>query len=223
MTEPTPSPRPPPAGMGPHPLVAVRLCVVDCDLVVAGVAAMVRDARGIEVVDARDASPTASVDVAQVDLGGRPDGEGVTSLARDLPARAVVAFSYDDGPGALAAARVARAAGFLSKRATADELVDLVRSVALRGSAAFVTARRRTPEASTGLSDRECEVLALLVQASTTSEIAEALFLSENTVKTHTGSLYRKLGVANRTEAALWGLEHGFRRLDGAGEGRMTV
>ena len=53
MTEPTPSPRPPPAGMGPHPLVAVRLCVVDCDLVVAGVAAMVRDARGIEVVDAR--------------------------------------------------------------------------------------------------------------------------------------------------------------------------
>jgi non-specific serine/threonine protein kinase len=58
------------------------------------------------------------------------------------------------------------------------------------------------PAASYGLSPREREVLALLIQRQTDKEIAEALFLSPRTVTTHVGSIFNKLGVSNRREAA---------------------
>ncbi|HEV7719792.1 MAG TPA: LuxR C-terminal-related transcriptional regulator [Iamia sp.] len=60
-----------------------------------------------------------------------------------------------------------------------------------------------------GLTGRETQVLERLARAMTTKAIADDLFLSPNSVKTHTQSLYRKIGVTSRAEAALWARDHG--------------
>ena len=70
---------------------------------------------------------------------------------------------------------------------------------------------RRWPGRDRGLTERESEVLDLISQGKRPAEIAEALYLSINSIKTHTRNLYRKINVTNRTEAALWGVDHGFR------------
>jgi len=62
---------------------------------------------------------------------------------------------------------------------------------------------------SLGLTGREAQVLERLARAMTTKAIADDLFLSPNSVKTHTQSLYRKIGVSSRAEAALWARDHG--------------
>ncbi len=74
------------------------------------------------------------------------------------------------------------------------------------------------PEEVTGLTSRELEVLHLIAQGLSTDEIADQLYLSRNSVKTHTRKLYRKIGVSNRTEAAVWALS----RVGGNGQGPPT-
>jgi len=64
---------------------------------------------------------------------------------------------------------------------------------------------------SEGLSNRESEILALITQGKPNSEIAGLTYLSPNTIKTYVRSAYRKIGVSSRTQAVLWGIEHGFR------------
>jgi DNA-binding NarL/FixJ family response regulator len=59
------------------------------------------------------------------------------------------------------------------------------------------------------LTRREREILVLLMDGSTTRQISKELFLSEGTVKTHLTAIYRKLGVTNRTEAAVAGWRFG--------------
>jgi DNA-binding CsgD family transcriptional regulator len=65
-----------------------------------------------------------------------------------------------------------------------------------------------TDERARALSQRELEVLEIASRGDTNAEIAEELGVSVHAVKFHLGSIYRKLGVANRTEAAVWLLEH---------------
>ena len=60
-----------------------------------------------------------------------------------------------------------------------------------------------------GLSDREVEVLRLVATGLTNAEVAEKLFLSSRTVEWYLGSIYRKLGIHSRTEAARFAVEHG--------------
>jgi two-component system response regulator DegU len=62
------------------------------------------------------------------------------------------------------------------------------------------------------LTERERDVLALLVDGATNEEIASRLFVTEKTVKTHLSAVFRKLGVANRTQAAMKALKEGFVR-----------
>lgn len=66
------------------------------------------------------------------------------------------------------------------------------------------------PDRPDGLTTRETEVLDLIAEGLSTREIADRLYLSPNSVKTHTRKLFRKIGVSNRTEAALWALAQGF-------------
>ena len=74
------------------------------------------------------------------------------------------------------------------------------------------------PGRDEGLTDREAEILALITQGKSNSEVAELTFLSANTVKSYIRNLYRKIGVSSRTQAALWGVNNGFlpdhRRID---------
>ena len=69
-----------------------------------------------------------------------------------------------------------------------------------------------------GLSERESEILALITQGLSNQEIADRAYLSINTVKSYVRSAYRKINVDSRTQAVLWGIDHGFkpdhRRID---------
>ena len=96
-----------------------------------------------------------------------------------------------------AVARAAGASGFVSKDWGAADVVRAVRMVAL-GQEVFVP----TPTANgSELSEREREVVTEISRGATNAEIARALYLSPHTVKEHTSSIYRKLGVRNRAAA----------------------
>jgi two-component system response regulator DesR len=102
----------------------------------------------------------------------------------------------DAGSISPAAARAAGAAGLLAKDEPADRIAEAVGRV---GAGERVFARFERQNAL--LSDRERDVLALIAAGATNPEIALALHLSRHTVKEHTSSLYRRLGVRNRVEA----------------------
>ena len=67
------------------------------------------------------------------------------------------------------------------------------------------------PGRKEGLSDREAEILSLITQGKSNAEIAKLTFLSPNTIKTYIRATYHKIGVSSRTQAVLWGVEHGLR------------
>jgi DNA-binding NarL/FixJ family response regulator len=66
------------------------------------------------------------------------------------------------------------------------------------------------PGRGEGLSDRESEILALITQGKSNAEVAKLTYLSPNTVKSYIRTIYRKIEVASRTQAVLWGVKHGF-------------
>jgi DNA-binding NarL/FixJ family response regulator len=136
--------------------------------------------------------------VALVDLFvGQESGAEICARLRALsPITSVLLIS---GAGRISpnAARAAGAAGFISKDWPAADIAGAVRMVGL-GMTVF-----RPHEAPQGppLSDREREVLEEIASGATNREIAKRLYLSPHTVKEHSSSLYRKLGVRNRAEA----------------------
>jgi DNA-binding NarL/FixJ family response regulator len=95
------------------------------------------------------------------------------------------------------AARAAGASGFAYKDWPAAKIAGAVRLVGLGGT----VFERGGRTGVLGLSEREREVLGLMAAGSTNPEIAAVLHLSRHTIKEHTSSVYRKLGVRNRTEA----------------------
>jgi DNA-binding NarL/FixJ family response regulator len=136
--------------------------------------------------------------VALVDLflGEESGAELCETLRRELPATRVLLIS---GGGWISpqAARAAGASGFVSKDWSADDVAMAVRMVG-KGMTVFAP---RSEHPSAPLSGREREVLGLVASGATNKEIAERLYLSPHTVKEHTSTLYRKLGVRNRAEA----------------------
>ena len=67
------------------------------------------------------------------------------------------------------------------------------------------------PGRGAGLTAREAEIIALITQGLSNQEIAQRSYLSINSVKTYIRTAYRKMGVASRSQAVLWGVKHGFR------------
>jgi len=136
--------------------------------------------------------------VALVDLflAGESGADVCESIRRESPGTRVLLIS---GAGRMspAAARAAGASGFISKDLDAAEVIGAVRAVG-RGATVFAPTEAQPAPL---LSEREREVLELISAGSTNREIAEQLYLSPHTVKEHTSSLYRKLGVRNRAEA----------------------
>ncbi len=128
---------------------------------------------------------------------------------------------YDDEQYLFQALRVG-AAGFLLKRIRGGELVDYLRRIsdgevlidpALAGRVAMSAARMQSgefwPGARLGLTQRESEVLALLVAGLSNRAIAAKLVVSEETVKTHSRGIYRKLGASDRAGAVAAALREG--------------
>ena len=146
------------------------------------------------------------------------DGLGVLTDLRDrgLPARTLVLTSVADQASVTVAMR-AGAAGFLYKDVDPDALVRAVRSVhdgntVLAPEAAGSLVRSRARATAIGgldaLTAREREVLAQVAEGRSNREIARLLHMSEKTVKTHVSSVLAKLGVADRTQAALYAVRN---------------
>lgn len=136
--------------------------------------------------------------VALVDLflGEESGAELCEAIRRESPNTRVLLIS---GAGWISpqAAKAAGASGFVSKDWSAHDVAAAVRMVG-KGMTVFAP---RSEGPSAPLSEREREVLALMSSGATNKEIAQRLFLSPHTVKEHTSSLYRRLGVRNRMEA----------------------
>jgi DNA-binding NarL/FixJ family response regulator len=144
------------------------------------------------------------------------DGLGVL---RELRARGaqtrVLVLTSGAGPTGPVLALQAGAAGFLYKDVDPDALVRAIRSVhdghtVLASDAAGLVAARPGANARgiASLTGREREVLALLADGRSNREIARTLSLSEKTVKAHVSAILAKLGVADRTQAALLAVRH---------------
>jgi DNA-binding NarL/FixJ family response regulator len=217
-------------GRTPRPM---RLVIVDDhQMVLDGLKAMLGPYREqVQVVgEASDpgeaVSLVTSLDPDAVLLDVRLRGASGLDLCGDIlaarPACKVVFLTvYDDEQYLYQALRVG-AAGFLLKRIRGGELVDYLRRIAdgevlidpaLAGRVALSAARLRSgefwPGAHLGLTQRESEVLSLLVAGLSNRAIAAKLVVSEETVKTHSRGIYRKLGVSDRAAAVTVALREG--------------
>lgn len=150
----------------------------------------------------------------------RADGLAVLSRLRgELPEMVVVIFSGYDNPTYLARAAALGAAGYLDKTLTSEQLLGAVRQAArgeslwstegLRKVTGALTAPRLASELEAPLTRRESEVLRQLANGLSNREIAQALDISYETVKEHVQHILRKIGVADRTQAAVWAVRKG--------------
>lgn len=190
-----------------HPVVLQGLAVlfeVQDDIHLVGQASNGQDAVRL----ARDLDP----DVLLLDLKlPGLDGMAVLSELRSLGMRTrVLVLTSATGPSGPAQALQAGATGFLYKDVDPDALVRAIRAVydgntVLAPEAAGFVAARPSGNARgiAALTQREREVLALLADGRSNREIARSLRVTEKTVKTHVSSVLAKLGVADRTQAAL--------------------
>jgi len=156
------------------------------------------------------------VDVVLLDVR-MPEGDGLNALARiklshpDLP---VVMLSNYDNPSYMARAVALGANGFLLKDCSREKLIETIRRAAnketvwtrdeLRRITGALATPRVTADVDVPLTQREFEVLRHLANGLTNKEIAEAMHISYETVKEHVQHILRKLGVTDRTQAAVW-------------------
>jgi DNA-binding NarL/FixJ family response regulator len=151
----------------------------------------------------------------------RVDGIQATRLLMqrlDRPPKVLVVTTFENDEYVYEALR-AGAAGFLLKRARPERIVEAVRVVARGDSLLFPAAVRRLAAAygpaqdrlpGVRLTEREGEVLTLIADGLSNSEIAERLVLGVETVKTHVGNVLGKLGVRDRTQAVVVAYKSGF-------------
>jgi DNA-binding NarL/FixJ family response regulator len=141
---------------------------------------------------------------------GEMDGVALVRRARDLvPAlKAIVLSMYDDATH-IDAAFAAGADAYVLKTAHPDDITSAVRQ-AFQHSMYLADARpvpapaAPTIDASLGLTRRELEILQLVAEGHSNAQLARMLWVTEQTVKFHLSNIYRKLDVANRTEASRW-------------------
>ncbi len=204
----------------------IRLLIVDDHAVVRqGLRAFLRLQEGIEVVgeaasaaDAIHVAGTTSPDVVLLDLV-MPDGDGIGALRSILDAapgiRVLVLTSFADD-AQIFAAMAAGASGYLLKDIDPQALADAIRDVhagrpALHPSVAARLMRRSSAPRTThdDLTPREREVLRLMVEGLANKQIAQRLGIGEKTIKTHVSRVLAKLGVADRTQAAVLAIREG--------------
>lgn len=160
-------------------------------------------------------------DVALLDIR-MPDGDGLNALGRiklDRPEMPVLMLSTYDNPTYVARAVALGASGYLLKGSSREDLLKAIRSAAAGESAwtrdelRRVTGALATPrlaaDVEVPLTQRESEVLRQLAFGLTNKEIAQALHISYETVKEHVQHILRKVGVSDRTQAAVWAVRKG--------------
>jgi DNA-binding NarL/FixJ family response regulator len=205
----------------------IRVLVVDDHAVVReGLRTFLRLQEGIEVVgEAGDGEEAVAEverlapDVVLMDLV-MPKVDGVEAMQRIRAGRAktrvIVLTSFGEDEKLLAAVR-AGAAGYLFKSAEPKEVVRAIRAahdgqavIDPKAAARLLDALARSQTGSQALTPRELEVLGCVCHGMTNKVIARELGLSEKTVKAHVGRILAKLGVTDRTQAALLAVREGF-------------
>jgi DNA-binding NarL/FixJ family response regulator len=195
--------------------------VDDYDVVLMGVARMLDPYRARVVVAEIDANASVedAVDVVLYDSFAQPesDRDEIAVLVANPRARRVAVYTWNFHPDLIAGARRQGADGYLSKTLPARELVAALETIhSGREVVSDPPARARSapgldwPGRGEGLTDREAEILALITQGRNNADVAALTYLSPNTVKSYIRTIYRKIAVASRTQAVLWGVEHGF-------------
>jgi DNA-binding NarL/FixJ family response regulator len=207
----------------------VKILIVDDHaLVRRGMSHVVRDSfRDAEVLEAGTASEameameTSGVDVALVDVR-MPDSDGL-ELLHDIKERwpevPVIMLTSFDHAHYVRRALAEGAAGYMLKDATPEDLEQAIK-VAMSGGGNVLSPKviqnlfeamdgavsengEATHRPTSALTQRETDILALLAEGKSNRDISRALYLSEKTVKAHLAAIFRKLGVSNRTQAAM--------------------
>lgn len=156
-------------------------------------------------------------DVYVVDLR-MPDGDGIeviqALLKRDPETKVVVLTTYDNEEDVFRALE-AGARGYLLKDTTTEELVEALRRVhgGERHLPPAIASRLADRLVRPSLTPRELDVLRLVAKGRSNKELAAAMFVSEETIKTHMKSLFQKLGVHDRAQAVSVSLQRGIIRL----------
>jgi len=160
------------------------------------------------------------MDIAMPKLNGI---EATKQIKRTHPATVVLILTAYDNDQYIAALLDAGAAGYLLKNVRGDELIDAIRAVFAGESILQPSIARRVIEqlrpttlhleealTVSPLSERETEVLKLAARGVSNKDIAQRLYLSNRTVQSHLSNIFKKLVVASRTEAILYGLRRGW-------------
>ncbi|MEU6290661.1 response regulator [Streptomyces sp. NPDC015237] len=176
---------------------------------------------------AEQAPDVVLMDIRMPELGGIEATRLITGATPEIKVLVLTTFDLDEY---VYEALRAGASGFLLKDASADQLAEAVRVVAsgdallapgitrrLIAEFSRLDDRPRAPlKARVGeLTERETEVLALIAQGLSNAEIAQRLVVAEQTVKTHVGRILVKLGLRDRTQAAVFAYESGLVRPSG--------
>jgi DNA-binding NarL/FixJ family response regulator len=169
----------------------------------------------------------ALVDVRMPDLDGLELLRAIKAEWAGMPV--IMVSTYENAPY-VRRALADGAAGYLLKDATPEDLAQAIK-VALSGSGNVLSPRviqnlfedQESGSAANGhrrneysLTQREHDILALLSEGRSNREIAQHLYLSEKTVKAHLAAIFRKLGVTNRTQAAMMAVQMGVGPIPGA-------
>ena len=160
-------------------------------------------------------------DVVLMDIQ-MPEGDGLNALGRiklDRPNMPILILSTYDNPTYVARAVALGASGFLLKGVSRDKLIETIQTAAtgqsawtreeLRRVTGALATPRLTADVEVPLTQRESEVLRQLAYGLTNKEIALALHISYETVKEHVQHILRKIGVSDRTQAAVWAVRKG--------------
>ncbi len=208
--------------------MAIRLLIADDHEVVRTGLRSVLRGTDIDVVaeasggdEAVRRAMEAELDIVVLDIR-MTGGDGLTALGRiklERPELPVLMFSTYDNPTYVARSVALGASGYLLKSSGCEKIIDSIRRVAngenvwTRDELRRVTGALATPRLSSDievpLTQRESEVLRQLALGLTNKEIALALSISYETVKEHVQHILRKVGVSDRTQAAVWAVRKG--------------
>lgn len=208
---------PPPRGAHQAPRRDGRLVIAvahDCEIVHQGLARMLEPfAPRVRVVPA-DTSEGDRAEIVLLDPG--PSGAALPDRLRRVTRTdghpEVVLYGWSFDPGVVSRGLHHGARGFLPKAMPAGKLVEAL--VQIRNGRVLVIDPQghRDPvpvHARAGLTTREQEVVSLITSGRSNAEIAGELYLSINSVKTYIRLAYRKMDVASRSQAVLWGIQNG--------------
>ena len=153
--------------------------------------------------------------IADINLPGKKGTELIRELKQVKPHLKAIALSMHEEKHIIKDALKSGADGYVLKRSTQEELLDAIEKI--RHGEVFVSALVtkmlvddiRYPSIESLLSEREREIIKLVVEEKTTKQIAEALFISEKTVETHKTNIFRKTETSSAVGLTKFAIEHG--------------